>query len=376
MALTDPFPPADPRVINLVSATPDGPRAVVLLFDRPPAGAVLDSDSYTITPAAGADPLDVSGVALEPAPEGHVYPLACRLTFARGGTAGEDYSVRVAGILGPSDEPLSGDTATWTAPDPTAVRVIDAFALGFAATIIEADQDLDDDAALRDPANYSIATPGRPPIEPATASLDSARAIRLTHEALDPSTTYTVTVASGEVRSLDGATIDSPGNVAVYVTSAAPVAWTPTAPRVTLDGMPLEPFGLLPEPGEPEVAAYIRAAWLSLLTDAPAQEGDALPDEHGNPPYRGGWWGDAHATMPGDVWGSRWWLLRRTRDPDAAAKAAEWGDQALAWMVTDGILTAAPTITAAVNGARLDVSVRLSFADHLADLAVDLWGGQ
>jgi phage gp46-like protein len=178
--------------------------------------------------------------------------------------------------------------------------------------------------------------------------------------------------------------VDSSGNpiAGTWADFTGPVwpetePWSPPCPRATLDGVLLATFGLLPEPGEPPEAVVLRAAWLSLLCHRRAGPDDTLPDDQGDPPYRGGWWGDTYPTVPGDLWGSLWWLLSRTRDPDAAARAIESGQEALAWMVTDGLLTADPTVTAtrSANGERLDVTIRLYINGHVADLVFGLWGG-
>jgi len=189
-----------------------------------------------------------------------------------------------------------------------------------------------------------------------------------------PGKTYTVT-APATATDYAANLIASGGRSASFAVPALPVA-VPPAPvlRVTFDGSPLESFGMLPEDGEPDVYPYIRAAWLSLFCDAPAQEGDALPDPSGDAPYLGGWWGDTHASVAGDAWGARLWLLSRTRDPDAPARAVEYAQEALAWMLTDGILSAPAEVSAARDGDRLDLSVRLRFATNRADLAFNLWG--
>lgn len=77
------------------------------------------------------------------------------------------------------------------------------------------------------------------------------------------------------------------------------------------------------------------AVYLSLFLDAPARETDPLPKDA----PRGGFWGDAYETeYPGDVTGSRLWTLRRWPLSDAAIPVAiEAIEEALAWMVADGI---------------------------------------
>lgn len=77
------------------------------------------------------------------------------------------------------------------------------------------------------------------------------------------------------------------------------------------------------------------AVIISLFTDRRAEADDALPDGGDD---RRGWWGDAYAEAPGDLIGSRLWLLSREKLlPEALRKAKEYAEEALAWMVADGV---------------------------------------
>lgn len=71
----------------------------------------------------------------------------------------------------------------------------------------------------------------------------------------------------------------------------------------------------------------------SLFCDAPAQDGDPVPD--GQP--RSGWWADAFSE-DGDVWGSRLWLLKRAKlTSETCRKAEAYAAEALRWMISDGV---------------------------------------
>lgn len=84
---------------------------------------------------------------------------------------------------------------------------------------------------------------------------------------------------------------------------------------------------------------------VSLLTDRRAEPGDVLPDASGDPVYRGGWWGDTYAgeadgasSPEGDRFGSRIWLLRRSRvTQETVQRLRLYTEEALAWLVEDGI---------------------------------------
>lgn len=73
---------------------------------------------------------------------------------------------------------------------------------------------------------------------------------------------------------------------------------------------------------------------LSLFTDARARESDALPA----PGDVRGWWADAFAARVGDRFGSRLWLLgRRKQLPSVLVEAKGYAEEALAWLIADGV---------------------------------------
>lgn len=79
------------------------------------------------------------------------------------------------------------------------------------------------------------------------------------------------------------------------------------------------------------------AVIISLFTDARARADDPLPAEGD----RRGWWGDAEPAVDRDVIGSRLWLLsREKRLASVIERARQYAEEALAWLVTDGIASA------------------------------------
>lgn len=51
-----------------------------------------------------------------------------------------------------------------------------------------------------------------------------------------------------------------------------------------------------------------------------------------------GWWGDSFADEDGDRWGSKLWLLFRSKmTPDILKLAEQYASDALQWMIDDGI---------------------------------------
>jgi phage gp46-like protein len=80
------------------------------------------------------------------------------------------------------------------------------------------------------------------------------------------------------------------------------------------------------------------AVIMSWFSDAAAGPDDVLPQPGGD---RRGWWADAYADVPGDVTGSKLWLLSREKQTQAVRKRAEgYGSVALAWMIADKVATA------------------------------------
>lgn len=81
------------------------------------------------------------------------------------------------------------------------------------------------------------------------------------------------------------------------------------------------------------------AVTISLFTDRLASPDDLLPSTDGD---RRGWWGDAYLPMTADGdadrIGSRLWLLIRAKQiPETAQLARAYCQEALAWLVDDGV---------------------------------------
>jgi phage gp46-like protein len=77
------------------------------------------------------------------------------------------------------------------------------------------------------------------------------------------------------------------------------------------------------------------AVLISLFTDRRAEADDTLPQPGADPR---GWWGDAIAQDEGDQIGSRLWLLAREKQlSSVVARAKLYAEEALAWLVEDGV---------------------------------------
>ena len=74
---------------------------------------------------------------------------------------------------------------------------------------------------------------------------------------------------------------------------------------------------------------------VSLFSDARAKDDDVLPSPGAD---RRGWWGDALPAIAADRLGSRLWLLaREKRLSSVVQRARTYAQEALAWLVSDGI---------------------------------------
>jgi phage gp46-like protein len=77
------------------------------------------------------------------------------------------------------------------------------------------------------------------------------------------------------------------------------------------------------------------AVIISLFTDRRAETDDVLPEAGAD---RRGWWGDVQARDGRGRIGSRLWLLKREkRTPETVARAREYAEEALAWLIEDRV---------------------------------------
>lgn len=80
----------------------------------------------------------------------------------------------------------------------------------------------------------------------------------------------------------------------------------------------------------------LTAVIISLFSDRRAAADDLLP---GDDDDRRGWWGDAYSEIPGDLIGSRLWLLSRSKlTPALLPLAEEYANESLAWLCSDQVV--------------------------------------
>ena len=117
----------------------------------------------------------------------------------------------------------------------------------------------------------------------------------------------------------------------------------------------------------------VRAVIMSLFTWRRANPDDVLPGDQ-----RMGWWGDTFAAQSNDRIGSRLWLLSRsTLTPETINRAREYAQEALQWLVDDGV-AARVEVEAERQGLQvLALAVRIYKTDGTvpADIRfTDVWG--
>jgi phage gp46-like protein len=108
----------------------------------------------------------------------------------------------------------------------------------------------------------------------------------------------------------------------------------------------------------------LRAAVLvSLFTDRHAEADDPLPGAP-NSADRRGWWADAWPELDGDRIGSRLWLLGREKQTaDVLQRAQVYSEEALAWLIEDGVALAVSVTAEWMATGVLGLHVALRLAD-------------
>ena len=114
---------------------------------------------------------------------------------------------------------------------------------------------------------------------------------------------------------------------------------------------------------------------ISLFSDRLAAAGDVLPD---NSSDRRGFWGDlpvdpaAQAAGPSaaDLTGSRLWLLDRALQTQETLRLAEsYAEEALAWMVSDGVVGRVTALASFTGAGRMQLLVTLFQAGARSEYA-------
>lgn len=97
------------------------------------------------------------------------------------------------------------------------------------------------------------------------------------------------------------------------------------------------------------------AMFISLFTDRRVANDEELPaGEDG----RRGWWGDVAPEVPGDLIGSRLWLLNREKQTaDVIARANEYAREAVQWLIDDKVAQRIDVLAESTRFGQLDIQV-------------------
>lgn len=118
------------------------------------------------------------------------------------------------------------------------------------------------------------------------------------------------------------------------------------------------------------------AVALSLFTDRLAGVGDVLPVGEAD---RRGWWADAVPVVPGDNFGSRFWLLSRSKQtPDVLSRAEEYAREALQWLLDDKVsdkITAVAEFATALAAEGITITIRRPNNDSVSYRFNHTWEG-
>ena len=102
-----------------------------------------------------------------------------------------------------------------------------------------------------------------------------------------------------------------------------------------------------------------RAVINSIFTWARADVDDDLPGKS-----REGWWGDSFPDSQGDAFGSKLWLLQRAKLTDeTVAKAKDYVEECLKWMLSDGVAGSVEVDAQRGDFDRLDILVVVTKPD-------------
>jgi phage gp46-like protein len=113
------------------------------------------------------------------------------------------------------------------------------------------------------------------------------------------------------------------------------------------------------------------AVVISLFTRRRALPDDILPEPGGD---RGGWWADSYPDVPGDLLGSRLWLLNRSKATQTVINQAKvYTIECLKWLVDDGIAAAVNVEVERQPDDRLAFRVEIVKPTNLATRWQGIW---
>lgn len=100
---------------------------------------------------------------------------------------------------------------------------------------------------------------------------------------------------------------------------------------------------------------------ISLFTDARAANDDVLPEAGTD---RRGYWGDIASPVAGWEMGSKLWLLAREKQrPSVLARARDYAQAALAWMVEDQVASSVVATATFPTRSALGITIEITRPD-------------
>lgn len=103
------------------------------------------------------------------------------------------------------------------------------------------------------------------------------------------------------------------------------------------------------------------AVIISFYTDRAANDDDVIPDGTDN---RRGWWADSY-NDDDDKIGSRLWLLGREKQTDETlGRAEEYADEALQWLIDDGVAKTVSNVATWLSDGLLSVTTTIKRSDN------------
>ena len=103
------------------------------------------------------------------------------------------------------------------------------------------------------------------------------------------------------------------------------------------------------------------AVIVSLFSDGRAHDDDTISDGSMD---RRGWWAAGINAVPGDVWGSRLWLLGREKQlTEVLPRAKEYAEESLRWLVDDGVARSVSATAVVVRDGVLGLQIEIARAN-------------
>lgn len=104
------------------------------------------------------------------------------------------------------------------------------------------------------------------------------------------------------------------------------------------------------------------AVLVSLFTDRRASAEQLRPGD--DPADLRGWWGDYNPAVEGDRTGSLLWLLKREKQTrETLARARQYAEQALAWMLEDRVARSLTVTTSYMAPGFLRIDIEITRPD-------------